>query len=95
MDVCLPPERTSDGWRFIDLELDPVRHEDGTVEVEDEDEFRTACEEGWISPEEASFALTMADELERLLRQCREPRGVEGWTSRPPTLGPRIGSEAC
>jgi hypothetical protein len=27
IDVYSPPERTSDGWRYVDLELDSVRHE--------------------------------------------------------------------
>jgi hypothetical protein len=80
VDVCLPPERSPDGWRFIDLELDPVRREDGAVDVEDEDEFRTACDQGWISPDEAAFALRMAGELASLLREWREPWGVEGWS---------------
>ena len=23
----MPPQRTGDGWRYVGLELDPVRHE--------------------------------------------------------------------
>ena len=40
IDVCLPPERTEAGWRYINLELDPVLHErDARVEIEDWDEY--------------------------------------------------------
>src|SRR5688572_15905936 len=35
IDVCLPPEPLGQAWRYVDLELDPVRHEqDGRVEIE-------------------------------------------------------------
>lgn len=42
VDICLPPQRTDQGWSFIDLELDPIRHErDQRVVTHDEDEFIT------------------------------------------------------
>jgi hypothetical protein len=32
--VCLPPEATEAGWQYVDLELDPVLHEqDWRVEI--------------------------------------------------------------
>lgn len=47
VDICLPPIERPDGWSFVDLELDPVRHEfTGLVEIEDEGEFRDGAREG-------------------------------------------------
>jgi hypothetical protein len=79
VDVCLAPERTRDGWRYIDLELDPVRRENGIVEVEDRDEFEMACSNGWISPEESQTANATAAMLEDALRRSVEPFGETGW----------------
>lgn len=81
IDICLAPMATESGWSFIDLELDPLRHEHtGVIEIEDHDEFAAACQQGWISPDEAAFALEMATRLERALGQRLEPWGDEGWT---------------
>ena len=79
IDVCLPPVQGDAGWSFVDLELDPVRHENGIVEVEDHDEFEVACRNGWISPEEATIALETATRMETALRERVEPWGEEGW----------------
>jgi hypothetical protein len=79
IDVCLPPEPTDRGWRYVDLELDPIRHEDGTVEVEDHDELAVARAQGWMSAADAELALQTADETERALRDRLEPWGDEGW----------------
>src|SRR6185436_1570614 len=48
IDVCLRPDREDDQWSYVDLELDVIRHEDGSVEIVDQDEFNTACQDGWI-----------------------------------------------
>src|SRR5688572_13266199 len=79
IDVALPPERTATGWRYVDLELDPVRHADGTVEIEDEDEFDDACAGGWIAPDHAAEAERTAKAYAALLREGVEPWGVVGW----------------
>jgi hypothetical protein len=78
---CLPPEPTDQGWHYIDLELDPVRHEDGRVEIEDEDgdELTEAREQDWMSADDAELARRVADETVLLLRDHVEPGGDEGW----------------
>jgi hypothetical protein len=79
VDVCLPPVATSEGWSYVDLELDVRGDELGFVRLEDEDEFQAACEAGWISAEEAELATAAAHELEVALRRGREPFGATGW----------------
>lgn len=79
IDVCLPPQRDPDGWSYIDLELDPVRHEDGRVEILDRDEFDAACRSGWIDAADAERALAAATFMEVALRNRQEPWGDEGW----------------
>ena len=79
IDVCLCPQREHDGWSYIDLELDPVRHEDGSVEILDRDEFDVACRSGWIESEHAEIAHATALAMEVALRNREEPWGDEGW----------------
>lgn len=80
IDICLPPTETDTGWSFIDLELDPVRHEHtGVVEVEDLDEFDDACRRTWISNAEAAMARATAAEMAAALSQRIEPWGDDGW----------------
>lgn len=79
IDVCLPPERVDDGWRYVDLELDPVRHERGAIEIEDWDEFTGAIHAGWIDPAEAAIAEQTALLLDGALRERSAPLGNEGW----------------
>ena len=71
IDVCLPPEETELGWRYVDLELDPVRHSDGRVEIEDVDEFDAACRAGWISVEHAALAQRTSQAMARCLESRR------------------------
>jgi hypothetical protein len=79
IDVCLPAERTRDGWTYVDLELDPVRHGSGLVEVQDRDEFAAACGERWIDPAIAPNAEETARSLEHALTVREEPFGDVGW----------------
>ena len=80
IDVCLPPIETASGWSFVDLELDPVRHEaTGRIEIEDVDEFDEALERGWMSADDAAIAKATADQLASALADCTEPWGHEGW----------------
>ncbi len=79
IDVCLPPERVEDGWSFVDLELDPIRHEGGIIEIEDRDEFETACRDGWIAAPDAEMAQATAIALEAALHTREEPLGESGW----------------
>lgn len=79
IDLCLPPERTKDGWTYVDLELDVFRHEPDFVEVHDRDEFEAARRNGWITPPDARMAETTAAEMQRVLERRMEPWGDEGW----------------
>src|SRR5262245_59662969 len=79
VDVCLPPVRTDDGWSYVDLELDVIRHSSGVVEIEDEDEFEAACTVGWIASPDAEVALATATAMADRLRAHEEPWGDEGW----------------
>jgi hypothetical protein len=80
IDVCLPVERTATGWRFVDLELDPVRHEnDGRVEIDDEDEYEEALRKGWMSARDGELARATADSLAQVLRDDREAWISRGW----------------
>ncbi|MFG3555456.1 DUF402 domain-containing protein [Micromonospora sp. NPDC047557] len=80
IDVCLPPEAVEAGWRYVDLELDPVRHErDGRVEIEDWDEFEQACRHGWMTPDDATLAQTTAERCAEVLRQGTDPWLRRGW----------------
>lgn len=79
IDVCQAPMREDDGWSYVDLELDLVRHSDGTTEIVDRDEFDTACLDGWISEKEAEMANEVTNAMDAVLRSGEEPLGEEGW----------------
>jgi hypothetical protein len=79
IDVCLAPKREKDGWSYVDLELDPIRHEGAAVTIEDYDEFDEACRNGWMTPEEAQIANATAAAMEFALLHRIEPLGDEGW----------------
>jgi len=80
IDVCLPPERTANGWRYVDLELDPVRHEaDGRVEIEDWDEYQESVDAGWMSGPEAHLARQTAEQLAEALNRPAEAWQEQGW----------------
>jgi len=80
IDACLPPRRTHAGWRYVDLELDPVLHErDSRVEIEDWDEYEQACRDGWMSPDDARLARFTAENLAGALRRRDEVWQQRGW----------------
>jgi hypothetical protein len=80
IDVCLPPSTTEDGWRYVDLELDPVWHEnDGRVEIEDEDEYEESWRGGFMSADDAKLARVVAEGCAQLLRRDTEPWLRRGW----------------
>jgi hypothetical protein len=80
VDICTPPTLTNGQWVYTDLELDPIAHQNGGVEIEDEDEFTLACDAGIITPAEALAARTAADSVAAMLRRKEEPFGHIGWT---------------
>ena len=79
IDICIAPERDNNGWSYVDLELDPIRHEGGIIEIEDGDEFEAACRNGWISSKDAEMAEATALVMEAALRRRDSPLGEEGW----------------
>lgn len=84
IDVCLPPEQTGAGWRYVDLELDPVLHvRDSRVEIEDWDEYDEACREGWMSGDDAELARSTAEDRAGALRRGDEPWQARGWQLLP------------
>jgi uncharacterized protein DUF402 len=80
IDICLPPERIDGGWRYVDLELDPIRHEhDSRVEIEDWDEYEESRQAGWMTAGDAELARTTAEDLAESLRRADEPWQRRGW----------------
>ena len=79
VDICLLPVREPEGWSFVDLELDPSRHESGLVDVEDRDEFEAAVQAGWIAPPEAALAEATALVVVEMLGTQAAPFGDQGW----------------
>ncbi|GID30988.1 uncharacterized protein DUF402 [Paractinoplanes brasiliensis] len=80
IDVCLPPEPVEDGWRYVDLELDPVLHvRDGRVEIEDWDEYEEARLRGWMTERDAELARVTAEACAELLKAGAEPWLDRGW----------------
>jgi hypothetical protein len=80
IDVCLPPTVTDTGWRYVDLELDPVVHErDSRVEIEDWDEYEQACRDGFMCAQDAELARFVAEERAEVLRRRDEPWLERGW----------------
>lgn len=79
VDVCLPPTEADGDWSFIDLELDVYRYADGSVTVEDEDEFMDACRAGHISTGDAGIAEAACSEAVTQLRAAQPPFDQSGW----------------
>lgn len=79
VDICTPPARYDGEWTYVDLELDSVLRECGSVELVDEDEFDEACQTGLIVEEEAAEARTAGAETIRAMRGQSEPFNKVGW----------------
>jgi hypothetical protein len=79
IDVCLPPVEVDAGWSFVDLELDVMLHADGSLVVEDEDEFADARLAGHIDPATAALAEAACTDAVALLGSRGEPFGEAGW----------------
>lgn len=94
VDVCLPPVRTAAGWRFVDLELDVFqRRSDGSVTVEDRDEFDDAVRAGTIGPDAALLAEDTARRLQQALTRGREPWVSRGWELLDAVVVSEVGSD--
>jgi hypothetical protein len=86
IDIATPATLVEGAWTYDDLELDLVSREPGVVQIEDEDEFAAACDQGLITAREQLDATTATAELRRILRSLREPLGNLG----PQRLGMAI-----
>ena len=62
-DIMMPVKRSSDQFEIVDLFLDLWVSPDGSYEIQDEDEFETALEEGVITPELAEKARNALNDL--------------------------------
>jgi hypothetical protein len=79
VDVCTPPVFVEGEWTYTDLELDPLKNEEGVVWIDDEDEFAAACDARLIPPDEQREARRTADEIVSVLQTSEEPFGKAGW----------------
>lgn len=62
-DIMMPVKRSADQFEIVDLFLDLWVSPDGSYEIQDEDEFETALEEGIITPELAKKARNALNDL--------------------------------
>lgn len=62
-DIMKPVKRSPDQFEIVDLFLDLWVTPNGNYEIQDEDEFETALEEGTISTELAEKARNVLDDL--------------------------------
>ena len=62
-DIMKPVKRSSDQFEIVDLFLDLWVSPDGSYEIQDEDEFENALEEGIISTQLAEKARNALDNL--------------------------------
>lgn len=80
IDACTPPTLIDGVWTWTDLELDVCRDDlDGSVWVEDEDEFEDSIKAGWIDADQEREARAVTRDMEQRLRDRSEPFGDEGW----------------
>ncbi len=72
VNVCTPLELFPDAATYVDLEVDVVKHADGTVERLDDDELDEAVSAGHVSEPLAEKARTVATSIERGLAEDAE-----------------------
>lgn len=74
VDIVTPPVWVSeDRYEMIDLDLDVVVHQDGTIEIEDEDEFEIHQVEYGYTEAMISRALEETDRVVAALTNREEP----------------------
>ena len=67
VNVCTPVELFPSAATYVDLEVDVVRHADGTVERVDDDDLEAAVAAGYIPDDLAEKAREVATAVERAL----------------------------
>ncbi len=67
VNVCTPVELFPDCARYVDLYIDVIRREDGSVAVVDGDELADAVDDGLLDEELAEKARNVASAVERAL----------------------------
>lgn len=67
LNVCTPVEVFPDAVRYVDLEVDVVKHADGTVERVDDDDLDAAVEAGLVGGALAEKARAVASSIVRAL----------------------------
>ncbi|MFB6362228.1 MAG: DUF402 domain-containing protein [Halobacteriales archaeon] len=72
VNVCTPLELFPDAATYVDLEVDIVKHADGTVERLDDDELEEAVAAGHVSEALAEKARTVATSIEQGLAEEAE-----------------------
>ena len=80
IDVCRRPEPHGSTWRYVDLELDVVWHDDRQLlEIEDEDEYDEACAAGHMDVADAMLARDATALAAIELGAYRAPWIHQGW----------------
>lgn len=94
VDICLPPARTAQVWRFVDLELDVFRYRDsGRVTLEDRDEFDEAVAAGVILHDTAALAERTAEEVGAVLTKGEQGWILRGWELLDGLVSSRAGTD--
>lgn len=74
VDIVTPPVWVSENrYEMVDLDLDVARHRDGTIEVQDEDEFEIHQVHYGYSPEMIQQAEMTTRQIVELLDRRQEP----------------------
>jgi protein associated with RNAse G/E len=85
VDIITPPVWVSENrYEMIDLDLDVAVHQDGTIEVQDEDEFEVHQVKYGYTPEMISGAVEETERIVREIQAGREPfySVAEEWLAR-------------
>jgi protein associated with RNAse G/E len=85
VDIVTPPVWVSElRYEMIDLDLDVARHQDGTIEVQDEDEFEVHQVRYGYTQEMIRRAVEETSRIVSLLEEQREPffDVASGWLAK-------------